>query len=44
MKDLSVEQKAKRYDEALERARKIENKEPIIPENKYIIKYLTRPK
>lgn len=29
MKELSTEEKAKRYDEALKRARKIENGEPI---------------
>lgn len=29
MKDLSIEEKARRYDEALKRARKIENGEPL---------------
>ena len=37
MKELSIEEKAKRYEEALERARKIENGEPIgVPDGTHI--------
>ena len=37
MKELSIKQKAKRYDEALERAKKIENGEPIdVPDGTHI--------
>ena len=37
MKELSIEQKAKRYDEAIEIARKIKNGEPINASNGTVI-------